>query len=96
MPSEDLPSRVEELPPPTPELSLLRMHIEATIVALGPKRSRKYLGVLLEFAADDESLSNVLPLRPPAQRAKLERTRRAALIWLRQLLPTFVKRMDES
>jgi hypothetical protein len=81
-----------ELPPPTPELSLLRIHVEATIVALGPKRAQKYMGTLLEFAADDDSLSNVLPFRPPEERAKLERSRRSALFWLRQMLPVFFDR----
>jgi hypothetical protein len=72
------------------------MHVEATIAALGKKKGEKYLSVLLEFAADDESLSNVMPLRPPAQREKLEQDRRAALIWLRLLLPTFMRRIGRA
>lgn len=83
------------LPPPSPELVLLRVAMEAYVQTAGRKRAERFLRVVVDTLANEENLSSVLPLRPSADAAELARAREQALAWYRSTLPLFLARLDE-
>ena len=83
----------EDLPPPSAELVLYRVHVEALIATLGRRKAEKYLRTASEIFATEQSLSAVLMFRPMAQQEPLMRARRAAAYWFKQALPTFIARI---
>lgn len=82
------------MPPPEVSLVLIRTGAEAIIRALGRKRGERFLREWLAILATEDSVSQILPIRPPADRADVMMARRGAVAWLRQVAPTLIAAMS--
>lgn len=92
----DSPSQPEEMPPPTAELVLLRVHVEALLSSMRRKQAEKYLRIVSEILATEETLAQILPLQARSHHAALNQARRGALYWFRAALPTFIARLPKE
>jgi hypothetical protein len=80
----------EELPPPSAELVLFRVHVEAMVATMGRKRAERYLRAMAEKLAWEEGLASVFHIRPIAQHAEVRRTRQQASAIFERMLPVFL------
>lgn len=76
-----------ELPPPSPELVLWRVLTEAMVEELGRKRGERLLRTIARKLSSEESLSEVMRIRPASDDAAVAHARRQAMAFFRQTLP---------
>lgn len=83
----------EDLPSPSAELVLFRVHVEATVAVLGRKKADRYLRIMSEALAQEENLTSVFQIRPSAQHGAVRIARRQAATIFRRYLPIWLARM---
>ena len=86
----------EELPPPSAEMILLRVFVEALLECCKvprKRRARVFIDTAASILANEESLSLIVPIRPTTQMAEVNRARRQALAIFRAYAPTFLARL---
>lgn len=83
----------EDLPPPSAELVLWRVSVEAFIASAGRKRSERFLRLMAEKLANEENLSQVFHIRPSADALRVQRARREAAAMFERFLPVFLARL---
>lgn len=83
----------EILPPPSAELVLIRVFVEAFLETAPPKQARSFMRVATGILADEESLALAFPIRPTARQPEITKARRGAVAMYRQLLPTLMARV---
>ena len=93
-----MPSRVRlpsvdatEIPPPSPELTLIGAHMRAAMKVMRPKDRRLYLEALLETLGEYEDTSNVIRLRGREYDAEVTRCRRGAIAWVKAMMSAFFR-----
>jgi len=79
-----------ELPAPDPALVLLRVFIEAHLATVSRRKGERFLRLIAEKLASEESLAEVFAIRPHPKRAEIQRARRQAAELFGVYLPTFV------
>lgn len=79
-----------ELPPPSAELVLWRVHVEAMVVALGRKKGERYLRLMADKLAFEDGLASVFQIRPASMHADVRRTRRQAASVFERYMPIFL------
>lgn len=83
----------EELPAPSAELILWRIHVEAMLTVLGRKKGERYLTLMAEKLADEENLASIFQIRPASHRGATRRaTAQAAELFARSM-PLFLARL---
>lgn len=82
------------LPPPSAELVLLRVFLESFVTIMGPKKAERFLRMSAERLASEENLANILPIRPHSDDAALSAARQSAMLWMRQMLPILMARLQ--
>jgi len=85
--------RADEVPPPSAELILLRVCIEAFLETSPRRRARAFLDVAASILATEDTLAELMPSRPASEHARLSLARRQALAMFRAYLPTFIARL---
>lgn len=93
MPEQEPKSDAAELPPPSAELVLIRVFVQASLATAHEKpkhRARALLARASSILRDEETVALLLPIRSASERASVTRARREALAMFRQLMPTFV------
>lgn len=83
------PSKAEDMPPPTPELTLIGAHMRALLATMPPKKRRAYLRSLMETFEEYEAISNVVRLRGREHDAGVTSARRGAVAWTRAMMAAF-------
>lgn len=83
-------SAAELLPPPSAELVLLRVAIEAFIATAPRKRSERFLKLMAQTLAREENLSGLFHIRPMSDRAAVQRARRQASAMFEAYLPVWL------
>jgi hypothetical protein len=86
----------EPLPRPSVELTLFRVSIEAYLAVSGRRRGERFLRLMADKLASEESLAAVLSIRPSADRAAVAEATREAAAWLDRALPVFLARLGEE
>jgi hypothetical protein len=87
---------VAGLPPPSPELVLIRVFVQAYLATAHEKprrRARAFLDAATRTLADEESVSLLLPYRPSTERAAVNLARRRAVALFRALTPSLVAKL---
>lgn len=88
------PATVEQdIPPPSPEFILVRVAIQAYLSTVSPKKADAFLRAMADTLADEESLSLIVDIRPPASAQAVAKARRGALAMFRAYLPAFLGRV---
>jgi hypothetical protein len=82
-----------DLPPPSAELVLFRIHVEAVVAVLGRRKGERYLRLMAQKLAAEENLSSLFPIRPQKDFASVQRARRQAAAIFERLLPVFLARL---
>lgn len=72
---------------------LWRVAIECFIAMNRRKDGEKFLRLMAEKLASEESLAEVLPIRPAAMYADQRRARRQAIAIFKQVVPVFLARV---
>lgn len=83
------PSMAADLPPPSPELTLLGAMLRAHMATLPPKKRRLLLKNLMEVFEEYEATSNVIRLRGREHDAEVTAARRGAVAWTRGMMAAF-------
>ncbi len=83
-------AEAELLPAPSAELVLIRVMVSAYLATAPRRRSEAFLRQAAKLLENEEAVSLLLPMRPPAQQAELSRARREAVAMFRQLLPVLI------
>lgn len=89
----------EELPAPSAELVLIRVAIQAYMASAHEKprrRARAFLTAASSILADEQSVSELLPIRPATAHARVMASRRAAVAIWRQMLPVFIAKLPRE
>jgi hypothetical protein len=86
----------EELPPPSAELVLWRVSVEAYLACAGKKRSERFLQLMAEKLANEENLSQVFQIRPTEDAIRVRRARREAVAMFERYLPIFLARLPRD
>ena len=86
----------DELPEPSAELVLWRVHVEAMLAVLSRKKGERYLTYMTERLAWEDNLSAVFNIRPQAQHAQVRRARRQAARIYERYLPVFHARLPRK
>lgn len=87
---------VEALPDPTAATVLWRVSIQAFIATSSRRRSERFLRHMAETLASEDTVSEILPIRPRSDHAALMQARREAMAMFRALLPTFLAMLPEK
>jgi len=88
-----------ELPPPSAELVLIRVFVQSYLATcdLPPgERASAFLRHASGLLADEDSLSRVMPIRPPSGHAAVAKARLQALVLYEGLLPTFIAELPRG
>lgn len=80
----------ERLPAPSAEIVLIRVALSAYLSTVSKKRGDALLRTMAELLTSEETLSQLLPIRPAADHVAVSRARRGALAIFRALLPTWL------
>src|SRR6188474_1599505 len=83
----------EEMPPVTPEAVSLRIFASAYLATVSRRKGDAFLREVARLYADEESMANIFPIRPPSQRPAVTKARRQSLTWFRTALPLFLASM---
>lgn len=83
----------EELPAPSAEAVLIRVAITSFIAISGRKKSERFLKLMAETLASEDSVSEILPIRPRSDHANVQKARRGALALFRAQLPVFLAKL---
>ncbi len=84
------------LPDPSAELVLFRVHVEAMVTVLGRKKAERYIRLMAETLAKEESLSEVFQLRPAAKHAEVRTARKQAAAIFQGYLPSWVAKLADD
>ena len=82
-----------QLPPPRAELVICRVGIEALLDVLGPKKGERFLKCMADRLETEERLSEVIRIRASCEDGAVKQARQEAMMWFRQMLPTFMARL---
>lgn len=89
-----LPPEEMSLPPPSAELVLLRVAVESFLANSKPKDADRFLRHMAATLASEESVAELLPIRPSSQHAAQRKARREAVAMFKQmLLPVWLARV---
>lgn len=88
------PSVAQDLPPPSPEIILIRVAISAYLSTNSKKKGDAFLKAMAEILRDETSLAAVVAIRGPAQADAVAKARRGAMALFRALLPTLLGRVE--
>lgn len=94
----DAVSPPEELPPPSAELVLIRVMVEAFLVSADLPKGKRAFGavrVASEILATEETVAALFPVRPRSQQAAQARARRQAIAMFREWTPLFAARLPK-
>jgi hypothetical protein len=83
----------EELPPPSPELVLMRVFVAAYIATAHerPKRrGRAFLRRAVRLLEQEDSIALLSPIRPSSQHVAVAKARRGAVSMFREYRPFFL------
>lgn len=86
----------EDMPDPAAALVLWRVSVEAFLEVSSRKKGEEFLSVIAGKLASEESLSQVLTIRPEIQRSAVQRARREAGELFRRYLPVFLARLPRK
>lgn len=81
---------VEELPPPSAPLVVVRTGAQALIRALGRRKAEKFVREWATLFSTQESVELLLPARTPSERRAVAKAQREAMAWFREVLPTLL------
>jgi hypothetical protein len=79
-----------ELPPPSAEMVLWRITMQALLASLPRKRAERLLREAAETLAAEENLTSVLQIRPVKDHAAVRQARRQAAAIYARYLPLFL------
>lgn len=86
----------ESLPPPSAELVLIRVFVEAYLATAHEKprrRARAFLDASASILQNEETVALVTPIRPAAEHAKVTEARKQAAEMFRRLRPIFLAKL---
>lgn len=89
-------SSPEDLPPPTAEAILIRVAMARWLGSIPRADALRVLQGMAEDLATEESLSNVLLIRPPADQPAVNLARRQAIAQFRRFLPVWLQALDDG
>ncbi len=87
---------VEGLPPMTPEFILWRATFEGLMEASKAprrRRARVLVETTAQVMADEETLAQIMPIRPEREAAEVAKARRQAVALFRTYSPIFLARL---
>lgn len=90
------PDDPQTLPAPSAALVLFRVHVEATIATMGRRKAEKYLSIMSETLAWEESLSSVFQIRPADQHAEVRAARLQAAAIFKAYSPLWLARIPRE
>lgn len=91
--SSERETEAERLPAPSAELVLIRVMVSAYLATAPRRRAEAFLRHAATLLENEESVSLLLPIRPPTQHSALSKARRQAVAMFRELLPALVASM---
>jgi hypothetical protein len=83
------PSVAEDMPHPSPELTMIGALMRAHMASLPPRKRRVFLANLMEVFEEYEGTSNVVRLRSKALDPEVTKARRGAVAWTRAMMAAF-------
>jgi hypothetical protein len=86
----------DEMPEPTAEMVLFRVHVEVLISLMGRKKADRYLRLMAEKLADEENLSAVFKLRRSAKHEALRKAHQDAALQFQRFLPVWLARASRD
>lgn len=89
-------SEPEALPAPSAVLVLIRVLVQSYLATCGRRRAEAFLRYASELLADEESITQLLPLRPASQHAEVTKARREAVALFRRYVPAFIAAMPRE
>lgn len=84
------PEYTQELPRPSAELVLWRVHVEAQIEVLGRKKAERYLRTMADKLAWEDNLAAVFQIRPHTEQRLVSIARQQAVAIFERHLPIFL------
>lgn len=87
---------MEELPEPSAELVLIRVFVAAHVSTISRRRGEAFLRRTAELLENEESVASLVPIRPMAQAAAMNRARREALAVFRTYLPALIASLSKE
>lgn len=87
---------LDDLPAPSAEAILFRVAMSHWLALLPKPDALRVLRGMAEDLANEDSLSNVLLMRPPPEQAAVNRARRQAIASFRRFLPVWLQAIDEE
>ena len=78
-----------DLPPPSPELTMIGAHMRAHMATLTPLKRRKYLTALSNVFEEYEAKSRIVRLRGREHDEEVTRCRREAQAWTGAMMAAF-------
>lgn len=83
------PSRAEDLPEPSVELTMIGALMRAHLSCLPPKKRRAFLASLMQTFEEYEASSNVIRLRAKDKDEAVAKSRREAVAWTRAMIGAY-------
>ena len=83
------PSALEEIPPPSAELTLIGALMRAHLASLPPRKRTVFLASLMEVFEEYEASSNVVRIRSRRHDEAVTQARREAVAWTRAMMGAF-------
>jgi hypothetical protein len=83
----------DELPAPSAELVLWRVSLEVFISSLGRRKAERFLQLMADKLAGEESLSAVFHIRPSSEQGRVRAARRQAAAIFAAYSPIFLARL---
>ena len=83
------PSLMDEMPPPSAELTLIGVLMRAHLKSLSPKKRRVYLLTVMNTLTEFEDLRRVVRLRSREHDEAVALTRKQATAWARGMTSAF-------
>lgn len=94
--SADRDSEAEELPPPSPELVLIRVFVESFLQTAPPEQAQAFMDAATSILADEATASLVIPIRAKPQYGRTAKARREAVAHFRALRSVLMARVPPA
>lgn len=91
-----LENPASDFPPPSAELVLFRVHVEALISVLGHRKATRYLRTMTDALANEDNFASVFQIRPTAQHVASRQARKQAAMLFEMYLPLWLARVPRE
>lgn len=86
-------AETDDLPPPSPELVMLRVLLEAHLATLPRRKAIRFLEAANELFEQHDQLRNAYRLRADACDGQVQEARRLARNWFDRLVSVYLRRL---